>query len=194
MTSPISVNLGDNPAENRRIWAERLRQPDWLQVPAPAGPEQECRNPWDVGVALAMGCWPPGIAIIDEYIDLLDAEEEIMPACYGLRGENGEFAVAELPDRIRSIVLMAAQAARSASPYHDDRVEMSRDIVAGFHEDSEWCLYILSDCLMMLWEYARSPMRGAVLPPDEIARLIADILDAAPPSLLTSPDADAPEA
>ena len=37
------------------------------------------------------------------------------------------------------------------------------------------------------WEYDPSPMRGAVLDPDAVARLIADILDAAPPSLLEPP-------
>ena len=37
-----------------------------------------------------------------------------MLGCYGLGKENGEFKAAELPDRIRSVVLMAAQAVRIA--------------------------------------------------------------------------------
>ena len=68
-------------------------------------------------MALAITYWPPGIAIMNEYEYPADAEEEIMPTCYGLNGENGEFKAAELLDRIRTAVLMATQAARSAAPH-----------------------------------------------------------------------------
>lgn len=192
MTSAIV--LGDDPAENRRIWAEYLCRPDWIQAPVPAGMKRGCQAPWDVGVALAITYWPPGIAIMNEYEYPADAEEEIMPTCYGLHSENGEFKAAELLDRIRTAVLMATQAARSAAPHSNPMAEMSRDILAGYIDATDWCLYILASCLMTVWEHARSPTRGAVLPPDEVARLIADILDAAPPSLLAPPDADLPEA
>ena len=42
-------------------------------------------------------------------------------------------------------------------------------------------------CLIGMWEYDSSPMRGAIMSPADVARLIADILDAAPPSLLADP-------
>ena len=107
-----------------------------------------------------------------------------MPDCYGLGKENGEFKAAELPDRIRSVVLMAAQAARSALPYPDRDIEAARNVLEILPDEAEWHLYTLSYAMIDLWEFDPSPMRGAVLDPDAAARLIADILDAAPPSLL----------
>ena len=112
-----------------------------------------------------------------------------MAGCYGLGEEVGEFLASELPHRIRSVALMASQAAHSAAPYPDIGVEGAREILEDLPETPEWSLYVLSVALTDLWEYDPSPMRGAVLSPPEIARLIADILDVAPPSLLASPAA-----
>ena len=109
-----------------------------------------------------------------------------MAGCYGLGEEGGEFLASELPDRIRSVALMASQAAHSAAPYPDIGIEGSREILEDLPETPKWSLYVLSVALTDLWEYDPSPMRGAILSPSEVARLVADILDAAPPSLLAS--------
>lgn len=107
-----------------------------------------------------------------------------MVGCYGLGEEGGEFLASELPGHIRSVALMVSQAAHSAAPYPDIGTEGSREILEDLPETSEWSLYVLSVAPTDLWEYDPSPMRGAVLSPPEIARLIADILNAAPASLL----------
>ena len=181
-----TLTFTDDQAENRRVWAEWLRRPDWQMVPRSGGEFQECRTPWDAGYALAIEGWPSSRAIMDQNLDAMSIGDEIMVGCYGLGEEGGEFLASELPDRIRSVALMASQAACSASPYPDIGVEGSREMLEDLPETSEWSLYVLSFALTDLWEYDPSPMRGAVLGPREIARLIADILDAAPPSLLDS--------
>ena len=40
-----AIVLGDDPAENRRIWAEYLCRPDWIQAPAPAKLKQSSPHP-----------------------------------------------------------------------------------------------------------------------------------------------------
>ncbi len=187
MPAPAPL-LTDDPAANRRVWAEQLRRPDWNLVPHSGGRTQECPNPWEVGYAIAFAYWPSSAAVREEVLDVMDIEDEIMLGCYGLGDESGAFDPAELPDRIRRIVLMVAQSARSAPPYPARDEEDARDILAGLPGDDRWNLYMLSSLPITLWEYDPSPMRGAVLAPAEVARLIADILDAAPPSLLAPPD------
>ena len=187
MSTPV---FSDDQAANRRAWAEWLRRPDWQRVPHAGGEVQECGNPWDVGYALAREHWPHSRAVIDEYmagdVDPLEIEDEIIVGCYGLNDEAGAFDAPELPDRLRNIVHMAAQAARSAPRYPDRDPQDSKEILEDLINTPEWSLYILSVVTIDLWEYDPSPMRGAVLSPADVARLIADILDAAPPSMLAS--------
>ena len=184
----LPVLAANDPAANRKVWSEWLRRPDWQMVPRSGGELQECRTPWDAGYALAIEGWPSSRAIMDQNLDAMSIEDEIMAGCYGLGEEGGEFLAAELPDRIRSVTLMASRAAHSAAPYPDIGIEGAREILEDLPETPEWSLYILSIAPTDLWEYDPSPMRGAVLSPPEIARLIADILDAAPPSLLALED------
>jgi len=169
---------------NRRAWAEWLRRPDWKMIHNFREHPEEFSTPWDVGYALALAYWPLSGAVAEEYRHPTDIEDAIMLGCYGLGKEKGEFKAAELPDRIRSVVLMAAQAARSALPYPDRDIEAARNVLEMLPDETEWHLYTLSYAMIDLWEFDPSPMRGAVLDPDAVARLIADILDAAPPSLL----------
>ena len=176
--------LTDDCHANRRVWAEHLRRPDWQVVPRANGDRGEFPNPWEVGFALAYAHWPPTPAIVAKHSGATAIERDIMSGCYGLPGETGEFAAAELPNRIRSLILMAAQAARSALPYPDPEYEDVRDIIADLPDLPAWDLYGLSHTLTTLWEYDPSPMRGAVLNPTEVARLIASILEAEPPSPL----------
>ena len=183
MSTPVFT---DDPAANRRAWSEWLRRPGWQNVPRGHGQIQECPTPWEAGYALAIEYWPPSPAIMDQNLDSMSIEDEIMTGCYGLGEEGGEFLASELPDHIRSVALMASQAAHSAAPYPDIGIEGSREMLEDLPEMPEWSLYVLSTALTDLWEYDPSPMRGAVLSPPEIARLIADILDVAPPSLLVT--------
>lgn len=182
MRTPVFT---DDPAANRQIWAEWLRRSDWQDVPRGQGQTQECRTPWDAGYALAREHWPSSHAIIAEDTDPLDIEDEIMAGCYGFGEEAGAFNAAELTDRLRNVVHMVARAARSAPPYPGRDAQDAKEILGDLLDTSEWSLYILSVATIDLWEYDPSPVRGAILGPTEVARLIADILDAAPPSLLT---------
>lgn len=177
----------NDPSTNRQIWSEWLRRPDWNRVPTRDGSVRECRSPWDVAHTLAEEYWPPSERRMEEALYLDEAEEDIVSDCYGLRVYGGEFDQAELPDRIRRTVLLAAQAARSAPPCTSMLVRPSFASIAAMLDDPEWDLTLLAGCLMDIWDYDPSPMRGAVLSPPDIARLIADILDAGPPSLLAAP-------
>ena len=96
---------------------------------------EEFSTPWDVGYALALAYWTLSGAVAEEYRHPTDIEDAIMLGCYGLGKENGEFKAAELPDRIRSVVLMAAQAAHSALPYPDRDIEAARNTLEEGFED-----------------------------------------------------------
>ena len=179
----------DDQAANRRIWSEWLRRPDWQRVPRADGRIEECRTPWDVGYALAGEHWPSSRAIVERgSLYPIDVEDEIMYGCYGIGPDGGEFIAAELPERIRNIVHMAAQAALSAPPCDYIDTQDSKELMEDLPDTPEWTLYVLSVAPIDLWEYDPSPMRGAILSPTDVARLIADILDAAPPSMLMPPE------
>ena len=66
-------------------------------------------------------------------------------------------------------------------------IDIVRWRLADMQASSEWYLRELAYLLIHLWEWDSSLMSRAVLSPDATARLIADILDAAPPSLLELP-------
>ncbi len=182
----IPVLSADDPAANRKVWADWLRRSDWNSVPDRDGNVRECHTPWDVGVLLADEHWPSIEAVMasDEYEYQEDVAEAIMSLCFGLRREPRDFDSAELPERVRNRVLMAAQAARSAPAYDDIIMDLDKNSIADLNDTDEWSLVIISVCLIGMWEHDQSPMGGAIMSPPDIARLIADILDAAPPSLL----------
>lgn len=184
MSTPLMTP--DDTQANRRIWAEWLRRPDWRTIPDRSRRHRSRRGPptpWDAGYELAYTHWPLSRAVIEEFSDSVAIEDEIMLGCYGLN-ENGLFDAAELPDAIRRTILLAAQAARSALPYSDRNAEDARNVMEEFASDFTWSVFTLSHTLLDIWEYDPSLMRGAILAPDDTARLIADILDAAPPTLL----------
>ena len=181
MSTPLLTP--DDTQANRRIWAQWLRRPDWRTIPNRSGSRQRAPTPWNVGYELAYAHWPLSHAVIEEFSDSIEIEDEIMLGCYGLN-ENGLFDAAELPDAIRRTILLAAQAARSAPPYTNREAEDARNVMEDFAINSTWSVFTLSHTLLDIWEYDPSLMRGAILDPDDTARLIADILDAAPPTLL----------
>lgn len=176
----------DDQAENRRVWAEWLRRPDWQEVPSADGEIQECRTPWDVGLMLATEHWPSSEAVIasDEYEYQDDVEEAIMTGCYGLKADDPSFDPKELPDRIRNRMMMVIQAARSAPRSENVIRNLDVNSIAEMDSLEEWNLIIIGGCLIGMWSLDSSPMSGAIMSPSDVARLVADILDAAPPSLL----------
>ena len=186
----LPVLAADDPAGNRKVWAEWLRRPDWNNVPDRDGEVHECHTPWDVGVFLADEYWPSVEAVVssDEYEFQEDVEEAIMSLCYGLRGEPRDFDPADLPERIRNRMLMAAQAARSAPDGDSIMWNLDKNSIADLTDSDEWSLVIISSCLISMWEHDQSPMSGAIMSPADVARLVADILDAASPSLLADSD------
>ena len=180
----------DDPAENRKAWSEWLRRPDWTSVPTRAGGVEECHTPWEVGLALATEHWPYSEDVIanDEYEYQDDVEEAIMQGCYGVRADERSFDPKELPERLRNRILMVVQAARSAPASENIIYNLDRNSIAEMADIEEWNLIIIGGCLIGMWNFDSSPMSGAILSPPDVARLIADILDAAPPSLLVLPE------
>lgn len=178
-------------AHNRRVWSELLRRPDWNRVPGRDGEVQECAHPWDVGLELATEHWPSSQDVIDsdehEYQD--DVEEAILVGCYGVRADGGSIDPSELPDRLRNGIIMAAWAAQSAPPYDDMVYNVDKNSIADPVHEEEWSLQIIWCCLIGMWRHDPSPMRGVIMSPPDVARLVADILDVAPQSLLADPAA-----
>ncbi len=175
-------------AHNRRVWSEWLRRPDCYLVPKREGGAHECQDAWDVGHALAIDYWPlrGRVAEAAEYDD--DVEPAVMMGCYGLRDGAGTFNRDDLPEPIRGRILFASQAAKSTSRGPGSLAAfLSHNTIADLPEESEWHLFVLVNCLDDMWRNDPSPMAGTVFSPPDIARLIADILDAAPASLLASP-------
>lgn len=158
-------------------------------MPARDGEVRECRAPWDAGLELATEHWPLSRDVIDsdEYEYQNDVEEVIMVGCYGVRGDGGSIDPVELPDRLRSRIMMAARAAQSAPPYDSPIPNIDKNSVADLTDEEEWNLIIIGGSLIGMWNHNQSPMSGAIMSPPDVARLIADILDAAPPSLLALP-------
>ena len=109
-----------------------------------------------------------------------------MSGCYGVLPDGGAIDPAELPDRVRSRIIMAGRAAQSAPPYANVMHDIDRNSVADLINEEEWNLIIIGGSLIGIWDYDQSPMSGAIMAPPDVARLVADILDAAPPSLLVS--------
>lgn len=182
--SPPTLSETDH-AINRRVWSEWLRRPDCYSVPNKQGGVHECRNAWDVGRILPMDHWPLSgeVAAVAEYES--DVEPAVMMACYGLREGAGSFDPDDLPESIRNRILFAAQAAKSTTrPPIRIAAFLSHNTIADLPEEPEWHLFVLANCLDDMWRDNPSPMAGTVFAPPDIARLIADILDAAPPSLL----------
>ena len=185
----IPVFANDDHVANRKVWAEWLRRPDWTSVPTRAGGVEECRAPWDVGLELATVYWPSSADIIgnhEKYEYQEDVEAAIMSGCYGVLPDGGAIDPAELPDRVRSRIIMAGRAAQSAPPYANVMHDIDRNSVADLINEEEWNLIIIGGSLIGIWDYDQSPMSGAIMAPPDVARLVADILDAAPPSLLVS--------
>lgn len=185
--SPPVLSEADQ-AHNRRVWSEWLRRPDCYQVPTAQGDLHECRDAWDVGHVLARDHWPltGQVAAAAEYDD--DVEPAVMMACYGLRDGAGVFNRDDLPDSVRCRIGFATQAAQNATrPQERLAAFLAHNTIASLPDESEWHLYVLANCLGDMWRDDPSPMAGTVFSPPDIARLIADILDAAPESLLESP-------
>ena len=182
MESPVLA--ADDPAGNRRVWSEWLRRPDWRGVPTHEGDVQEQRDAWDVGYVLAVEHWPLSVITTVAAENDEDIEPTIMTGCYGLAEPGGAFDSSELPERVRNRMLMAAQAARSAPDYESIMSNLDKNSIADLIDADDWSLVIISACLISMWEHDQSPMSGAIMSPADVARLVADILDAAPPSLL----------
>lgn len=176
-------------AHNRRVWSEWLRRSDWNHVPKQGGGVHEIQDAWDVGYALAKDHWPlvDQVAGVAEYD--VDVEPAVMMACYGLRDGAGVFDRDDLAPPIRNRILFAAQAAKGASRDGDSMAAfLSHNTVADLPEEAEWHLFVLANCLDDMWRSDPSPMNGTVFSPPDIVRLIADILDSAPTSLLAAPE------
>ena len=176
-------------ARNRRVWSEWLRRPDCYNVPDADGGVQQCQDAWEVGHALAKHHWPLSgqVAAAAEYLD--DVEPAVMMACYGLRDGAGVFNPDDLPGPIRGRIMHAAQAAKSTTRGQERLAAyLAHNTIAGLPEESEWHLYVLANCLDDMWHDDPSPMAGTLFSPPDIVRLIADILDAEPASLLASPE------
>ena len=174
-------------AHNRRVWSEWLRSPDWNHVPKQGGGAQEIRDAWDAGYALATEHWSlvDQVAEATEYDD--DVEPAVMMACYGLRDGAGVFNRDDLDERIRNRILFAAQAAKDTSRHRSNvAARISHNTIADLADEPEWHLFVLANCLDDMWRDDPSLMAGTVFSPPDIARLIADILDVAPSSLLAS--------
>ncbi len=178
----------DDPAANRKVWSEWLRRSDWDRVPTRDGEVRECSSPWDVGFELAVEHWSSSQDVIDsdeyEYED--EVEDAIMVGCYGVQADGGLIDPAELPDRLRNRIMMAARAAQSAPPSDNMFYNLDKNSVADLVNEEGWSLILIGGCLIGMWRHDPSPMRGAIMTPQDVARLVADILDAAPPSLLVS--------
>lgn len=175
-------------AYNRRVWSEWLRRPDCFRVPNTEGGFHECQDAWDVGHVLAKDHWPLSrqVAAAAEYDD--DVEPAVMMTCYGLSDGAGAFRRDDLPESVRGRILLAAQAAQSATrPQERLAAFLAHNTIAALPEESEWHLFVLANCLDDMWRDDPSPMVGTVFSPPDIARLVADILDAAPKSLLATP-------
>ena len=187
----LSLELSStDQAHNRRVWSEWLRRPDWNRVPGRDGVIRECSTPWEVGVTIADEYWPStgDVMASDEYEFQEDVEEAVISGCFGLRGDPRTFDPADLPERIRNQILMAARAAKSAPPYDNMLWNLDKNSIAELTDVDDWSPVIISTCLISMWNYDQSPMRGAIMSPRDVARLIADILDAAPQSLLADPE------
>ena len=186
--SDIPVLSADDPVANRKVWADWLRRSDWNSAPDRDGDARDCHTPWDVGIFLADEHWPSVEAVTasDEYEYEEDVEEAIMSLCFGLRSEPRDLDPADLPERVRNRVLMAARAAGSAHDSDSIMWNLDKNSIAELVDEDEWSLVIISSCLISMWEHDQSPMSGAIMSPPDVARLVADILDAAPPSLLAS--------
>ena len=184
----LPVLTTDDPVANRKVWAEWLRRPNWQEAPGADGEIQESRTPWDVGLMLATEHWPSSQAVFDsdeyEYQD--DVQDAIMTGCYGVLADGGAIDPAELPERLRSRIMMVARAAQSAPPYDNPIHNIDKNSVADLINEEEWNLMIIGGSLIGMWEYNPSPMSGTIMSPADVARLVADILDAAPPSMLVS--------
>ena len=176
-------------AHNRRVWSEWLRRPDCYSVPKGQGDVHECQDAWEVGHSLAVEHWPLSSQVAEaaEYVD--DVEPAVMMACYGLRDGAGAFDRDDLPESIRGRVLFASQAAKGATRGRESMAAfLGHNTIASLPEESEWHLFVLANCLDDMWRNDPSPMAGTVFSPPDIARLVADILDASPASLLASPE------
>ena len=147
MSAPVLV--ADNPAVNRKVWANWLRRPDWANVPTHEGDVQECHAPWDVGLELATEHWPSSADVIanDEYLYQDDVEEALMTGCYGIQGDHS-FDPQELPERIRNRMMMAIQAAQSAPRSENAFANLDVNSIAEMDELEEWNLIIIGGCLI----------------------------------------------
>ena len=174
-------------AHNRRVWSEWLRRSDWNDVPKKGGGAHEIQDAWDVGYALAKDHWPLADQVAEVAEHDADVEPAVMMACYGFRDGAGVFNRDDLDEPIRNRILLAATAAKDTSRDRGSMAALlSHNTIADLTEESEWHLFVLANCLDDMWRDDPSPMAGTVFSPPDIARLIADILDAAPASLLAS--------
>ena len=128
----------------------------------PDGDARECHTPWDVGIFLADEHWPSieAVTASDEYEYEEDVEEAIMTLCFGLRAEPRDIDPADLPERVRNRVLMAARAAGSAPDSDSIMWNLDKNSIAELVNEDEWSLVIISSCLISMWEHDQSPMSG----------------------------------
>lgn len=187
MTTPVLSET--DRTHNRRVWSEWLRRPDCFRVPKQRSGVHECQDAWEVGHMLATDHWPLSELVAQAAEYEADIEPAVMMACYGLRDGAGSFERDDLAETIRGRILVASQAAKSASRSPESMAALlAHNTIAELPEEPEWYLYVLANCLDDMWRHDPSPMAGTVFSPPDIARLIADILDAAPPSLLALED------
>ena len=179
------MSLGDDCIANRKAWAQCLRLPDWQELFMPNLLRD--LNHEGIGFGSYIEGWAVGVYLADEYWPYASDDvpgDLLMKYCYGLRTEDGEFDPGELPDNLRRTVLMAAAAAQHAPAFANPGAESSRANLADLPNRPVWLLSDIGDDLGNLWRHTQSPMQGAVLDYSAMGRLIADVLDAAPPSLL----------